>query len=94
MEWQDPLYELIRFEVELLKPDIVIFFTGPHYDQYIKKAFGDILYEPIQDYAQHKLTFIKSSYLPANSIRTYHPGYLNRICIDKYIKSMVESIKL
>lgn len=94
MEWQEPLYELIRFEVELLKPDVVIFFTGPDYEQYIKKAFGDISYEPIQDYAQQKLTFIKSTHLPVNSIRTYHPGYLNRIKDNKYIEAIVESIKL
>ncbi|CUV66283.1 conserved hypothetical protein [Sulfurovum sp. enrichment culture clone C5] len=92
MKWQEPLYEsMIKFEVELLKPDIIIFFTGPNYDQYIKKAFGDISYEPIQDY---KIVFIQSSNLPKNSIRTYHPGYLNRIGIDTYLKNIVDAIEL
>ncbi len=95
MKWQEPLYEsMIKFEVELLKPDIIIFFTGPRYDQFIEKTFGDISHEPIQGYKHNQLTFIKSMDLPKNSIRTYHPGYLNRIGIDKYVEAIVDSIKL
>ena len=39
-DWQKNWRYVIKKEVELLEPDILIFFTGPNYDKYIEEVFG------------------------------------------------------
>lgn len=82
---------VIPQEIEILKPDIVIFFTGPNYDTFIKDNFGEVKYEALPDFEDRELSRltipgIKFSY------RTYHPNYLLRNDIDYYIETIVNDI--
>ena len=69
-------FSVIKSEVELFKPDIVIFLTGPNRDSNIRYHFEDaefVSVDPtIKDRAMAK---VKSQYLPENTIRLYHPSY-------------------
>jgi uncharacterized short protein YbdD (DUF466 family) len=71
-------FPAIKAEVEILKPDVVVFFTGPYYDQYIKHEFPDAEFMKIQDMKEREICQVKSAYLPTRTFRTYHPGYLVR----------------
>ena len=35
-------FSIAKEEVEILKPDVILFLTGPNYDQYIKDKFYEI----------------------------------------------------
>ena len=72
-------FHVIPKEIEILKPDIVVFFTGPKetkYCDYIRENFN-IIGEPmtlsglpIDDVSKLQLEGVKLAYL------THHPGYM------------------
>ena len=72
-------FHVIPKEIEILKPDIVVFFTGPKetkYCDYIRENFN-IIGEPIElsglpidDVSKLQLEGVKLAYL------THHPGYM------------------
>lgn len=71
-------FNLMAKEIEILKPDICIFFSGPNYDGDIKAKLNDLEVLQFGDYPIKEAACLKSSHLPAHSYRTYHPGYGNR----------------
>ncbi|RNB53519.1 hypothetical protein EDM57_19690 [Brevibacillus gelatini] len=68
-------FPLLPYEIKALSPDVVIFFTGPYYDERLKKTFAGALFETVNDLAPKVLSRIKHEMLPPHSYRTYHPGY-------------------
>ncbi len=66
-------------EVRVLDPTVVVFFTGPTYDEEIGHAFGKPEFHslwsdrPVREAAQ-----LISPLLPRLSFRMYHPNYLQR----------------
>lgn len=70
---------LLAEEIRLLKPQIVIFFTGPHYDDELLDAFPDATLSPLlPGHDAREAALVHSKVLPVCSIRTYHPTYLQR----------------
>ncbi len=70
-------FKLLQSEIEITKPNVVIFFTGPDYDALLQSSFPGIIFTQIKKYntkAYAKLS-LKGS-LPELSFRTYHPKYL------------------
>ena len=75
---QQDYFPVIKAEIEILQPDVAIFFTGPYYDEHIKQEFPDVEFVKIQDMKERMICEINSDHLPARAFRTYHPGYLVR----------------
>jgi hypothetical protein len=70
---------LLAEEIRFLKPRIVVFFTGPHYDYELLDAFSDAALTPLLPNRDGRETaLIHSAALPVCSIRTYHPTFLQR----------------
>jgi len=70
---------LLAEEIRLLKPQIVIFFTGPNYDDELIDAFPDATLTPLSPGRDiREAALVHSKALPVCSIRTYHPTYLQR----------------
>lgn len=66
--------ELLPAEIEITRPDVVVFFTGPHYDQRLERTFPGVrLHEVVPGVRQ-----LDHAALPYHSYRTYHPAYLRR----------------
>jgi hypothetical protein len=63
-------------EIRILKPDVVVFFTGPSYDNRIKKTFSNITFENINGFNSKELVRLQHKDLPEKTFRTYHPKYL------------------
>ena len=82
----------MSFETAELKPDIVIFFSGPNYDEYISRIFSDATFENISSRNSRQLARVKSWLLPHNSIRTYHPNYLWRNGFYTYLDEISSAI--
>ena len=70
---------LLAEEIRFLKPQIVVFFTGPHYDDELIDAFPDAILTPLLPSRDaREAALVHSAALPVCSIRTYHPTYLQR----------------
>ena len=70
---------LLRYEIKLLKPDVVVFLSGPRYDSTIQHDFPDV---EISQFSQRlpasSVGLVRAAGLPTRSIRTFHPEYLQR----------------
>ncbi len=84
-------FNVIAQEIEITKPDVAVFFSGPNYDNEIKKALGEYNLIEIDSFTKRQLCMIENKSLP-KAFRTYHPNYLWRIDIDKYINAIVSRI--
>lgn len=65
-------------EIAILRPDAVVFFTGPNYDHIIKTLFLDVRLSRCGGRDGRLLSRVEHSELPRFSFRTYHPAYLQR----------------
>jgi len=82
-------------EVKITNPDIVLFFSGPYYDDKMKVQFeGEISFKKVfDDIPQRELARVEHSVLPRHSYRVYHPSSLQRQMKSNYIQRLVEHIK-
>ncbi|MFM2199903.1 MAG: hypothetical protein RLZZ505_3335 [Verrucomicrobiota bacterium] len=90
LEWQKDWFNLIREEIRILNPDVVIFFSGPNYDHLISRIFDDVNFDKVGEYKTRKLARISSSFLPRHTFRTYHPNYLWRVGLQ----GVLDTIKM
>ena len=90
---ENEYFDVIHEEISILKPDVLLFLTGPEYESRVTKKMKIADYHTISNIDKRKLARISVS----NGIlayRTYHPGYLNRTAFFKdYLKLIVEDIK-
>jgi hypothetical protein len=70
---------LLRHEITILKPDVVVFLSGPRYDSTIQCEFPDM---EIKRFCRRlpasAVGVVHAAGLPSKTIRTYHPEYLQR----------------
>ena len=70
---------LLFEEIAILKPDVVVFFSGPRYDAAIRCEFPDM---EISSFSRRMpmttLGLVRAVGLPRRTIRTFHPEYLQR----------------
>ncbi len=90
---ENNFFDVINKEIDILKPNVLLFFTGPNYDARVKKVFDDFKSEPLStNIEQRKLARLNL----ANNIlayRTYHPGYLYRAKhLNEYIDLIIKDI--
>jgi hypothetical protein len=92
-EIEQEVFPVVKFEVEIIKPDIVIFLTGPNRDGDIKFHFPDAEFlKSNSDSTKRQLAKINSTKLPSLSIRTYHPAFykgFNKILKNNAINSLI-----
>jgi hypothetical protein len=70
---------LLRDEIALLKPDVVVFLSGPRYDSAIMCEFPDMEISPLSPTLPSSTAGVLSAQgLPIRTIRTYHPEYMQR----------------
>lgn len=84
--------DLLISEIKILKPDVCIFFTGPHFDSRLIKIYEGIKFKEEENWKrnQFQLVSLKHENLPELSIRTYHPKYLR---MQKHEPQFLELIK-
>ena len=86
-------FPVFRTEVDILRPDLIVFLTGPKCDRRISEILGPFLEENFsEDKFISRLSFKDSSLPPAT--RTYHPGYLQRERLyGSYSEAVVKATK-
>jgi hypothetical protein len=68
---------LLPIEVQELKPNAVLFLTGPDYDDLLIKLFNGAQFNPFRR-GEFPVSRVAHHALPIHTYRTYHPGYLRR----------------
>lgn len=89
IRWQQNWFTVIRKEIEILEPDVVIFMSGPHYDKFIERVFGPLTLTKVGSRSERQLARIVNDLLPPASFRTYHPNYLWRNGFYDYLTEIV-----
>ncbi len=68
-------FPVLREEIVVLKPDVILFLTGPNYDWRIRNALGNFNFNPVGGINKLvRISFCDTS-LPV-AYRCYHPRYL------------------
>lgn len=80
---------LLPEEIRILKPNVVIFFTGPDYEDRLKKTFPNVEYRKLSPF----LSQLTHSNLPMQSFQTYHPGHLWRKGKQEILDDIVAAIR-
>jgi hypothetical protein len=69
-------FPVFREEINILKPDMVLFLTGPDRDHDIQFHFPDVQFSQAGDEPNlRRRAWVSSSELPFASLRLYHPSY-------------------
>jgi hypothetical protein len=80
--------ELLKKEIEIIKPDVILFVTGWGYDEFIKNFFPNSTYEKI---VTGYLARIRNEKLPVNTFRTFHPHTLQLQKKFGYVFDLISS---
>ena len=83
-------FNIIPGEINILKPDVLIFLTGPSYDKYVRTVFSSGNFEAIQGFKKRQLAQISLINNVKSAVRTYHPAYLYRTGINSYVNKILE----
>ena len=82
-------FPVLRDEMAILKPDIVLFLSGPNRDDDIRFHFPDVQFSMAGTESNlRRLAWLSSRDLPVASLRLYHPSYY-RAWTNEYRSSVV-----
>jgi hypothetical protein len=86
-------FHVIPDEIKILKPDILLFLTGPSYDDVIHDNFGDVTYCAIQPYDERTLAKVLIPEINF-AFRTHHPTHLRltKQNINDYFNAIIDEI--
>jgi hypothetical protein len=71
-------FDLLAEELRLTSPEVVLFLTGPCYDDMLRAQLPGVEFVPVGGHPARTLSRLRHRDLPERSFRTYHPGYLRR----------------
>lgn len=86
------LSKMLAVEIEILEPNIVLFFSGPNFDEHIKSSFSGCCFESVKGFTQRELLRVQHELLPSHAYRVYHPKYMRIRGIEPRFIEYVESI--
>lgn len=70
-------FNVIPHEIEILKPNVLLFLSGPQYDEYIEKTIGKFNVITIEGFTINELCILKFDNIKVDlALRTYHPQKL------------------
>jgi hypothetical protein len=72
------IFPVLKKEIRLATPDIILFFTGPFFDGHIERIFQGVRFKAVEGHEERKFARLIHTDLPQKSFRTYHPNFLQR----------------
>lgn len=73
------VFNVLPEEITILKPDVIVFFTGPKYEKRLQENFKNIKYVHVDSKVDiGLLARLEHPQLPHYTFRTKHPNYLRR----------------
>lgn len=74
----DNEYNILEEEIKIINPDIVLFLTGPKYDEYIKKQLKGVQYSNVENYDIEDFARLEHPILKnKKAFRIHHPRAFN-----------------
>ena len=64
---------LLQHELSITQPDVVLFFTGPQYDERLRATFPGVVCKRVNDFVNR----LGHDALPGKAFRSYHPRFLS-----------------
>lgn len=92
LEIERTYFNIIPSEIDIIDPNIIIFLTGPNYDDILTNVIPKIKKQSLKEFTDRQLLKFNISN-DCIAYRTYHPNYLWRNNINKYFSSIVMDIK-
>jgi hypothetical protein len=87
-------FSVIKDELQIIKPNVVLFLTGPFYDSVIADNFGQLKYTALSPFSNRELSRVELSGIDF-AFRTYHPNFLwHKGLIDSFFERIINEIKL
>lgn len=75
-ELERKYFNVVKGEFDIIKPDLVIFMTGPTRDNDIKFNFEQVLFSKVSDFfSQRKMALVEIDGI--KGLRLYHPAYFS-----------------
>jgi len=78
--------KILQGEIKIVRPDLVLFLTGPSFDNKIKDIFKGVVYKKKGRFNLKEFAMLSHADLPDCSFRIYHPNYLIRFKNRRYKK--------
>ena len=85
-------FPVLASEIEILRPDIVIFFSGPYFDEHIKRPFKGVKFHAVNGFNEREMVRVEHDFLPYNAYRTYHPKYLRISGVERRFVGYIKKI--
>ena len=90
----DKEFNILEKEIKIIKPDIVLFLTGPDYDNYIKAQLDGVKFNKLEnsEYKKREFARVEHKVLPKNSFRIYHPShfrFMEKGATKKYLAELI-----
>jgi hypothetical protein len=78
-------FNVLECEIKILQPDVIIFFTGPYYDDKIRIQITDdlVFRQVVEHIPSRELARLENINLPYFTYRLYHPDYMDIYKPDK-----------
>jgi len=86
------LDNLLLTEINIIKPKVCIFFSGPSFDGRIKSIFPQIEFVTVSGHSSRQLSQLKHPDLPILSFRSYHPNYLRRSGLESEFINFISGL--
>ncbi|MFH0714767.1 MAG: hypothetical protein V1847_03610, partial [Candidatus Diapherotrites archaeon] len=82
-------FPLLKEEIKICKPKVIIFFTGNKWnDELLKKTFGEVKFEKLNSVRKENLARLKIKGISAKMYRTWHPNSFKK-GREKIIKTIL-----
>lgn len=85
-------FNVLASEIEIISPDVVIFFTGNGCDINISERLGETKFEKCSDHETEIFARVVNKNLPKKSFRTYHPSYLRRDPNNRNLWNLLDTL--
>jgi len=87
-------FNVIKDEINILKPDIILFMSGPNYDIELENSLGNVNFKRlVENFTERQIAKLEYENLE-NIYRTYHPNYLWRNNIDSYFSEIISDLNI
>ncbi len=94
-EYENKISELdyiLKDEINILKPNIIIFICGYTFDERIENIYKQANFKTVFDWTFNQMVKIEHSDLPEHTYRTYHPKYLRMSKLENRIINTLSNI--